>query len=82
MNKSLSIVVAAGVLFLPALADARKTEAVDKNDPNRVVCRSESNTGSRLAQTKRCMTVQQWEQDKLQNQRDIERIQQNRFKNN
>lgn len=51
-------------------------------DPNRMVCRREKVTGSRLATRKTCMTAAQWENMRAQNKQDLDRIQANRWKSN
>lgn len=61
-----------------SVARDRKAEAV--TDPDKVICKSEQNTGSRLARTKRCMSARDWAAEKATNQQDIERIQANRYK--
>ncbi len=75
---SLGIGALAMVLATAAVARERKAEAV--TDPDKIICRAEQNTGSRLARAKRCMTARDWAAEKATNQQDIERIQANRFK--
>ena len=75
-------IMAATTMLAPAHADPRKRgDDLAKGDPNRIICRSEESTGSRLGSTKRCLTAFEWLQIKQQNQRDLEKIQQGRFKN-
>lgn len=59
---------------------ARDRKAELNADPDKIICKSEQNTGSRLAQTKRCMSARDWAAEKATNQQDIERIQANRYK--
>ncbi|KQN89829.1 hypothetical protein ASE95_16800 [Sphingomonas sp. Leaf231] len=69
-------------MVLATAAVARDRKAAANTDPDKVVCRSEQNTGSRLARTKRCMSAREWDAEKAANKQDIERIQANRYKNN
>ena len=62
-----------------SVARDRKAEATA--DPDKIICKSEQNTGSRLARTKRCMSARDWAAEKAINQQDIERVQANRYKN-
>lgn len=60
----------------PALADAdTKAKRTESYDPGRVICRSERATGSRLATHKRCLTAQQWDEQKLIDRQTVERSQ-------
>lgn len=54
----------------------------EKEDPDldKVVCRSEKILGSRLGSTKRCQTRRQWEAERAADRRDIERVQNTRYK--
>jgi hypothetical protein len=45
-------------LLLVAGTAAAQTKA--SKDPNRVICRTEETTGSRLQAERRCLTAQQW----------------------
>ena len=76
--------VLCATLLLPcaALAVEQDGSAKSKPNPNKVVCRSEDSTGSRLSQVKRCMTLAQWAQEKQSSRQEIERIQNGRYKNN
>lgn len=62
-----------------AMAEPRKPVS-DKSDPERIICRSETSTGSRLNQTKQCMKAREWAEQKQVNQQEVERIQANRWK--
>jgi hypothetical protein len=78
-------VVFALLLPIPAMAVAQVNRPAEasgkaKADPNKVICRSQDMTGSRLSQVKRCLTRDQWAQEKQLNQQEIERIQANRYK--
>lgn len=50
-----------------------------KDDPNRMICRSEDIIGSRLAKQKRCLTAAQWAEERRLNRESVERTQ-NRWK--
>lgn len=60
---------------------ARDRKAVAVTDPDKIICKSQQDTGSRLARTKRCMSARDWAAEKAINQQDIERVQANRYKN-
>lgn len=77
---SLGLGAVAMVLATGAVARDRKAGAAV--DPDKIICRSEESTGSRLAKTKRCMSARDWAAEKAANQQDIERVQANRYKNN
>lgn len=79
MKSILSAVL--GVALLLPVAAAGRVADKSKTSPNKVVCRSEDSTGSRLSQVKRCMTLAQWAQEKQSSRQEIERIQNNRYKN-
>lgn len=50
----------------PGLAASKKVAATA--DPNREICKSKGVVGSRLKRIRTCMTAQQWEEAKLQEQ--------------
>ncbi|SDD23208.1 hypothetical protein SAMN05444678_110181 [Sphingomonas sp. YR710] len=64
-------------LFISAAAGARHTKANDEEmgDPNRVICRSEVDTGSRLARSKRCHTAAEWALIKREERMTVDRVQ-------
>lgn len=74
--------LAAVAMLLATGAVARERKPGAATDPDKIICRSEENTGSRLAKTKRCMSARDWAAEKAVNQQDIERVQANRYKNN
>jgi len=59
MTRSAILIVALSA----AAAAAAETPA---GDPNEIVCRTVSATGSRLAQSRRCATRAQWAEDERQ----------------
>jgi hypothetical protein len=61
----------------PAVAaDKKNNEEV--GDPNRMICRTQKSTGSRLKAGKICMTAQQWADAKKENREALEGAQQRR----
>jgi len=42
-------------------------------DPNRVICRREASTGSRLGAKRRCMTAAQWSDEQHEQRQQLER---------
>ena len=67
------------VMATASIARDRKAEAV--TNPDKIICKTQQDTGSRLARTKRCMSARDWAAEKAINQQDIERVQANRYKN-
>lgn len=61
LSKTL-VCVAFTLSAAPALAQDKPAAAPvqDRNDPDRVVCRTDAETGSILHRKKICMTVAQW----------------------
>lgn len=76
---NLGLAVIGMMLSTGAVARERKADA--NMGPNKIVCRSEQNTGSRLATTKRCMSAREWAEEKAVNKQDIERVQAMRWTN-
>lgn len=60
---------------MPAMAENKTGSKKVDTSPNRIICRSEQSTGSRLASQKRCLTAQQWADQKLIDRQAIERAQ-------
>lgn len=70
------VAVALVALAIPASAQAAgKTEKA--KDPERKICQTIEETGSRLGRTRICMTAQQWEDQRRAQRGDLERAQQN-----
>lgn len=76
----LALIATAG-LSIAANAQEADHNKADKNDPNKLICRSEPVLGSRLAKNKRCMTKAQWDEDRRQNRLQLEQSQNTRYKN-
>jgi len=84
MNIQLAMACAA-LLLAPSVALASDAEPKDKKvsaqeekekkDQNRIVCRKEKSTGSRVASKKVCMTVAQWNAAKQNTRQALERNQ-------
>lgn len=51
-------------------------------DPNRVICRKEDSTGSRVSARRVCATASEWAARKQHTREGIERAQTQRYKNN
>ena len=63
--------LAAGIALVAAAATpgvAAKGKSEAASDPDREICRSQAVVGSRLKRVRVCMTAQQWEELKLQEQ--------------
>jgi hypothetical protein len=79
--KFTATVVLSIALIAPATAAIGKA-AEKETDLNRVVCRTEGVTGSRLSQRKRCLTLRDWEEQRLIDRQSIDRTQANRYNGN
>ena len=51
------------------------TAAVDKNDPNRIICKRDDTPGTRLGPKKVCMSFRDWEERAQAGREHTERIQ-------
>jgi hypothetical protein len=77
------VMAAFGLLAIPAIVSAEpKDENISKGDQNRVVCRKENVTGSRLGARKRCLTAAEWTEMARLDRQSVERIQNMRYKGN
>jgi hypothetical protein len=75
--------IAKAVFGLCALALSAGAVAADrtprsKADPNKIVCRTIEESGSRLRKVRACHTLAEWAEFKRQTKSTIERIQNNR----
>lgn len=61
----------------PAFAHKEDAGTDGRTDPNKVVCRTEDVTGSRLETQKHCMTVAQWTQLQYEERNTVNKIQSN-----
>jgi hypothetical protein len=69
---------AAGLALIAAASApgaAAKVKTADSADPNREICKSRPVVGSRLKRIRTCMTAQQWDDLKLQEQVGLSRKQ-------
>lgn len=66
--------VALAVTATAAIASEPK-DAKAKNDPNQVICRTNDVTGSRLQKERTCLTRQQWDQQREELKRTVQRVQ-------
>ena len=71
------IALAAAAAATPGLAAEGRSAAA--SNPDREICRSQSVVGSRVKRVRVCMTAQQWEELKLQEQLGLARKQINGF---
>lgn len=76
----LALIATAGLSVAVHAEDA--DQKADKNNPDKLICRSEPVLGSRLAKNKRCMTKAQWDEDRRQTRMQLEQNQATRYKNN
>jgi len=71
----LTMVILAGCASSPDTASAGygNSEAIE-GDPDRMVCRREKDTGSRLS-SRTCKTAREWEEERLLNQEEMRNAQ-------
>lgn len=89
MKRMIFSAFAASLLISTAVAaqapEARSEQGggtVETGDGERVICRSEKLTGSRLKVKRRCLTAQEWAEKKQFDRLDLERIQTQRYPHN
>lgn len=75
MKAILSVALVASAF--PAMAAAPQNSDSNNKDPNRKVCETVEETGSRLGGRRVCMTAQQWEDQRRSQREDVQRAQQN-----
>jgi hypothetical protein len=56
-------------------AAASQNSSSRKRDPNKIVCRTEAEMGTRLQRAKVCHTLAEWEDMRRQTDRNVEKIQ-------
>ena len=56
-------------------APAAPAASAPGSDPNKLICRTDQTTGTRLSKTRRCMTAAQWRDVNQQNRDAVERAQ-------
>jgi len=80
--KSLAYVALIAAAGLSVAVNAEEAaQKTDKNNPDKLICRSEPVLGSRLAKSKRCMTKAQWDEDRRLTRLQLEQNQNTRYKN-
>ena len=72
---TLALMIAAGCASSPDTASAGygASETIE-SDPDRVVCRRDKETGSRLS-SRTCKTAREWEEERLLNQEEMRNAQ-------
>lgn len=69
---------------VPAMADEPKQQQemnTTKDTQNRMICKRDKSTGSRLGSKRNCMTAAQWQQVERDQREVVERVQASRIKN-
>jgi hypothetical protein len=69
------ILLIAGLAALCGSAAAATEHNKRVSDPNKVICKTISETGSRLKRTRACHTAREWEDLRAQTDRNVEKIQ-------
>ncbi|HEX8667646.1 MAG TPA: hypothetical protein VF727_04660 [Allosphingosinicella sp.] len=70
-----ALLIVTVLLATPAIASP---QADKSSDSDRLVCRMVAETGSRLSRSRVCLTKEQWEEQRAENRRTVERSQANR----
>lgn len=72
--------LAALALGVPAFAQdaAKPADEAEGKDPNRMICKTEKVSGTRLSSKKVCMTAAQWAQAKRDQRETVDKVQANR----
>lgn len=78
--KSLLSAALAASLALPSVALAQEGADKAAKDPGRLICKSQEQTGTRIARKKQCMTAVQWKEQRRLSRMEIDRSQSNRFR--
>ena len=68
----------AAVALAAGVASASSTKSKSGGDPNKVVCKTEGPTGSRLGKTRACHTMAEWAELRRQARQNVEKIQDSR----
>jgi len=76
-----SALLAQAVTSTAANTQQARDSQEETGDPNRMVCRNEKTTGSRLGRQRICMTAQQWADQQRIDRQAVERSQAGRYKN-
>jgi hypothetical protein len=69
------IIIAAMLASTNALSQVPNASKGESVDPNQTVCTTLSETGSRLARSRVCMTRAQWDQRRRETRQSVERVQ-------
>lgn len=80
MKRLVLLIVAVGTAASVAELDARPRDKSSKStyDPDQMVCTRQRDTGSRLMQSRVCMTQREWEIFRREQRQAIDRAQTNR----
>ena len=70
------LIAAGAALLIGTAADA--ADSSKKRDPNKIICRNLSETGSRLNRARACHTQAEWDELRRQTKAKIENIQNSR----
>jgi hypothetical protein len=77
VRKSILVLTAAAIIGSAATA-AETSNKSGKSDPNRVICRTISDTGDKLKKMRACHTAAEWQELRRQARESIEHIQNSR----
>jgi hypothetical protein len=75
------LILSIGALTASAAAASDSPNKTSRNDPNRMVCRTISDSGNKLKRERACHTVAEWRELRRQTQQTIEHIQNSRAAN-
>ena len=73
-----AIIGVAAVALAAGVASASSTSKSGGGDPNKIVCKAERNTGTRLGKSRACHTNAEWAELRRQARQNVEKIQESR----
>jgi hypothetical protein len=81
MTRKFVLILSTAALVGSAAAASDSSNKTNKSDPNRLICRTISDSGQKLRRERACHTAQEWRELRRQTQETIEHIQNSRAAN-
>ena len=78
MIRKIVLALAAAALAGGAASAATKPKKADRDDPNKLICKTLEESGQKLRRTRACHTAAEWRELQRQTRAAIERIQNSR----
>ena len=80
MKYLVSVAMIASLTLSSAALAGEEGKTKPARDPDRMICKAEQQTGSRLLKKKTCMTATQWKEQQRLSRMEIDRNQANNYK--